>query len=86
MSVWHKAFEKTFKRTSPLFGGCTSISVMSKGLLASQATAALHFIGLPEVLENELIKLLYIEGNSLINSFYKVNLYRSREAESLVID
>ncbi len=40
----------------PAFGGATSISVMSNGFFASQATAALHLITWPWVAANWFLR------------------------------
>lgn len=43
-SVWHTPVARILIRTSPAFGGATSIVSMDNGSFAAQATAALHEI------------------------------------------
>ena len=47
---WLESYDRL--ELSPSWGGATSISVTSRGFLASQATAALHLITLPWVDSN----------------------------------
>ena len=49
MSVWHSALEITLTRTSPAFGGCTTIVSFVSGSFGPHATAAWHSIGFPAV-------------------------------------
>lgn len=60
-SVWHRAFDKTFIRISPLFGAYTNISITSNACFGPTATAALH-----------LISILF-----MINNIYLLFLFRS---------
>ena len=44
-SEWHTPAATSLTRTSPTLGGATSMVSMTRGVLASQATAARHVIG-----------------------------------------